>query len=186
MVTSVLFCYSFWGVCLPPPPSPDVVCLQELHCVSEAEVRDWFRSSGFSVLALPGSSRSCGVAIFYKSKLTSVASFFVTLVAASCTVLSLLLMWPLMSLVSMPPTGTWRGTSPMSWMSWVAGTLTRSLIVVWIGLGRIWTTRRVKVSRPWFVSLILVWLWIFGLLCIRQTGRLLGFGPMPLPSPGWI
>ena len=81
-----------WCLPTPPPPSPDVVCLQELHCVSEAEVLDWFRSSGFSVLASPGSSRSCGVAIFYKSKLTSVASFFVTLVAASCTVLSLLLM----------------------------------------------------------------------------------------------
>ena len=56
----------------PSPPKPDLVCLQELHCVSEAEVRDWFRSSGFSVLASPGSSRSCGCAIFHKSKLTLV------------------------------------------------------------------------------------------------------------------
>lgn len=29
----------------PPPPLADVVCLQELHHVSEAEVRDWFRGS---------------------------------------------------------------------------------------------------------------------------------------------
>lgn len=56
--------------------------LQFLRCLptpiaspSEAEVRDWFRSSGFSVLASPGSSRSCGCAILYKSKLTLVASF---------------------------------------------------------------------------------------------------------------
>ena len=62
----------------PPPPAPslpDVVCLQEVHCVSKTEVRDWFRSSGFSVLTSPGSSRSCGCAIFYKYKLTLVASF---------------------------------------------------------------------------------------------------------------
>lgn len=29
----------------PPPALADVVCLQELHYVSEAEVRDWFRGS---------------------------------------------------------------------------------------------------------------------------------------------
>jgi len=46
-----------------------------VHGVCEAEVRDWFRSTGFSVLASPGFSRSCGCAIFYKSKLTLVASF---------------------------------------------------------------------------------------------------------------
>ena len=50
--------------CLPNPP--DVVCLQEVHCVSKAEGCDWFRSSGFSVLALPCSPRSCGCAILYK------------------------------------------------------------------------------------------------------------------------
>ena len=53
----------------------DVVCLQEVHCISEAEVCDWFRSSGFSVLASPGSLRSCGCVILYKPKLTLVASF---------------------------------------------------------------------------------------------------------------
>ena len=59
--------------CLPNPP--DVVCLQEVHCVSEADSCDWFRSSGFSVLASPGSPRSCGCAILYKPKLSLVASF---------------------------------------------------------------------------------------------------------------
>lgn len=59
--------------CLSSPP--DVVCLQEVHCISEAKVCDWFCSSGFSVLAAPGSLRSCGCAILYKPKLTLVASF---------------------------------------------------------------------------------------------------------------
>ena len=58
------------------PNSPDVVCLQEVHCVSEAEVHDWFRSSVFPVLASTGSSRSCGCAILSKSKLILVASFW--------------------------------------------------------------------------------------------------------------
>lgn len=43
--------------CLSSPP--DVVCLQEVHCISKAKVCDWFCSSGFSVLAAPGSLRSC-------------------------------------------------------------------------------------------------------------------------------
>lgn len=59
--------------CLPNPPN--IVCLQEVHGVSEAEACDWFRSSGFSVLASPGSPRSCGCAILYNPKLTLVASF---------------------------------------------------------------------------------------------------------------
>ena len=59
--------------CLCSPP--DVVCLQEVHCISKAEVCDWFCSSGFLVLAAPGSLHSCGCAILYKPKLTLVASF---------------------------------------------------------------------------------------------------------------
>ena len=46
-----------------------------MHCVSKAEACDLFRSSGFSVLALPCSPRSCGCAILYKPKLILVASF---------------------------------------------------------------------------------------------------------------
>ena len=101
--------------CLPNPP--DVVCLQEVHCVSKAEACDWFRSSGFSVLALTCSPRSCGCAILYKPKLTLVASF--------CDANGRLLHCSFsfadvtsVSLVSMPPTGTRRGTSfsTMFWM----------------------------------------------------------------------
>ena len=42
----------------------DVVCLQELHCVSENEVKTWFPS--FSVVSSAGSSKSCGVAVLFK------------------------------------------------------------------------------------------------------------------------
>ena len=41
----------------------DVVCLQELHCVSEDEVKSWFLS--FSVVASVGSNKSCGVAVLF-------------------------------------------------------------------------------------------------------------------------
>lgn len=42
----------------------DVVCLQELHCVSEDEVKSWFPS--FSVVSSVGSNKSCGVAVLFK------------------------------------------------------------------------------------------------------------------------
>lgn len=42
----------------------DVVCLQELHCVSEDEVKSWFPS--FSVVSSVGSNKSCGVAILFR------------------------------------------------------------------------------------------------------------------------
>ena len=134
--------------CLPnPPPPPDVVCLQELHYVSEAEVRDWFRSLGFSVLASPGSSRSCGCAIFYKSKLTLVASFC----DASgrflhCSFSFADVTFNVPCLLSLPPELS-KGPVPCLGCRELWGTLSRSWIVVWIGLGLIWTTRRVKVPR---------------------------------------
>ena len=34
---------------------PDVVCLQEAHCVSDVECQSWFRSSGFHSAVSPGS-----------------------------------------------------------------------------------------------------------------------------------
>lgn len=42
----------------------DVVCLQELHCVSEDKVKSWFPS--FSVVSSVGSNKSCGVAILFR------------------------------------------------------------------------------------------------------------------------
>ena len=50
--------------------SADVICLQELHCVSDSEVKMWFPS--FSVVASAGSNKSCGVAILFKSKFSFV------------------------------------------------------------------------------------------------------------------
>ena len=38
----------------------DVVCLQEIHCVSSAECLSWFSSSGFSSVVSPDSAHSCG------------------------------------------------------------------------------------------------------------------------------
>ena len=42
----------------------DVVCLQELHCVSEEEVKSWFPS--FSAVVSVGSNKSGGVAVLFK------------------------------------------------------------------------------------------------------------------------
>ena len=39
-------------------PSVDVVCLQEVNCVSESLCQFWFRFSGFSSCVSPGSNRS--------------------------------------------------------------------------------------------------------------------------------
>ena len=58
------FCH--WLSCL----SPDVVCIQELHCVSEVEVGSWFPS--FSVVSSVGTNKSCGVAVLFKPSFTLV------------------------------------------------------------------------------------------------------------------
>ena len=50
----------------------DVVCLQELHCLSEDEVRSWFPS--FSAVVSVGSNRSCGVAVLFKRSFSLVDS----------------------------------------------------------------------------------------------------------------
>ena len=42
----------------------DVICLQETHCVSDAEVKSWFPS--YSVVSSVGSNKSCGVAVLFK------------------------------------------------------------------------------------------------------------------------
>ena len=57
-------------------PSPvDVVCLQETHCLSEAECSSWFSSSGFSYLVSPGSVRSCGCIVLFRPSLSLVRSW---------------------------------------------------------------------------------------------------------------
>ena len=47
------------------PVGGDVVCLQETHCLSSSECSSWFLSSGFSAVASPGSSHSCGCIVFF-------------------------------------------------------------------------------------------------------------------------
>ena len=51
---------------------PDVVCLQEAHCVSDVECQSWFRSSGFQSVVSPGSQKSCGCIILFRPSLSLV------------------------------------------------------------------------------------------------------------------
>ena len=60
------FCYWLSGF------NFDVVCLQELHCTSEDEVKSWFPS--FSVVVSVGSNKSCGVAVLFRSTFSLVDS----------------------------------------------------------------------------------------------------------------
>ena len=54
---------------------PDVVCLQETHCVSDFECQSWFRSSGFLSVVSPGSNKSRGCIILYRPALSLVKSW---------------------------------------------------------------------------------------------------------------
>ena len=53
----------------------DVVCLQETHCVSQAECDLWFSSSGFLSCVSPGSNHSSGCVILYRPSLSFVDSW---------------------------------------------------------------------------------------------------------------
>ena len=57
------------------PVTVDTVCLQETHCVSQAECNLWFSSSGFLSCLSPGSNHSCGCVILYRPSLSLVASW---------------------------------------------------------------------------------------------------------------
>ena len=57
------------------PAGADVVCLQETHCLSSSECSSWFLSSGFSAVASPGSSHSCGCIVFFRPSLSLVNSW---------------------------------------------------------------------------------------------------------------
>ena len=54
---------------------PDIVCLQEVHCVSDVECQSWFRSSGYLSVVSPGSNKSCGCIILYRPVLSLVKSW---------------------------------------------------------------------------------------------------------------
>ena len=51
------------------------MCLQEAHCVSDAECQFWFRSSGFQSVVSHGSQKSCGCIILFRPCL-SLVNFF--------------------------------------------------------------------------------------------------------------
>ena len=51
---------------------PDVVCLQEVHCVNDVECQSWFRSSGFQAVVSPGSKKSCGCIVLFRPSLSLV------------------------------------------------------------------------------------------------------------------
>ena len=57
------------------PVGADVVCLQETHCLSSSECSSWFLSSGFSAVAYPGSSHSCGFIVLFLPSLSLVNSW---------------------------------------------------------------------------------------------------------------
>ena len=57
------------------PVRPDVVCLQETHCVTQAECSSWFSSSGYLAVFSPGSIHSCGCIVLYRSSLSLLHSW---------------------------------------------------------------------------------------------------------------
>ena len=57
------------------PVMVDVVCLQEMHRISDAECHSWFSSSGLSFDLSPGTSRSGSCIILYRSVLKLVNSW---------------------------------------------------------------------------------------------------------------
>ena len=56
------------------PSIPDIVCLQEAHCMSSEECSSWFSSSGLSFVVSPGSINSCGCIVLYRPVLSLVSS----------------------------------------------------------------------------------------------------------------
>lgn len=44
----------------------DVICLQEVHCVSILEGQSWFRHTGYSCAVSPGSNHSSGIIILLR------------------------------------------------------------------------------------------------------------------------
>ena len=56
-------------------PSVNVVCLQEVHCVSVSECQFWFGSSGFLSCVSHGSDRSCGCIVLFRPSLSLATSW---------------------------------------------------------------------------------------------------------------
>ena len=60
------------------PVSVDVVCLQETHCVSQADCTLWFSFTGFLSCLSPSSNHSCGCVVLYCPSLSFVDSWMDT------------------------------------------------------------------------------------------------------------
>ena len=58
--------FMVWLLCL----SPDIVCLQETHCLSQLELESWFDNSPYHAFGSFFSTRSAGVAILIKRSLS--------------------------------------------------------------------------------------------------------------------
>ena len=56
------------------PCIPDIVCLQEAHCMSSEECSSWLSSSGLSFVVSPRSINSCGCIVLYCPVLSLVLS----------------------------------------------------------------------------------------------------------------
>lgn len=52
---------------------PDLICIQETHSISDAEISSWFSASGYSWCASHGSNKSSGVCTLYRSSFTLAA-----------------------------------------------------------------------------------------------------------------
>ena len=96
-------------------PSPaDVICLQETHCLSEAECRSWFSSSGFSCLVSPGSAHSCGCIVHFRPSLNLACVSGLMMLGGMCNV-NLLSRTPVfVCLTSMHRTATLLGIFSLS------------------------------------------------------------------------
>ena len=57
------------------PSLPEFICLHETHCASVTECSSWFLSSGYSFVSSPGSVKSCGCILLFRSRFTLVRSF---------------------------------------------------------------------------------------------------------------
>ena len=56
------------------PGIPDIICLQEAHCMSSEECSSWFSSPGLSFAVSPGSINPCGCIVLYRPVLSLVSS----------------------------------------------------------------------------------------------------------------
>lgn len=168
------------------PTVPDVVCLQEYHCVSLEECQSWFRSSGFSSVVSLGSRWSCGCIVLFHNPLLLVNSWTDTdgrflqceffchnsIIRVACVyapnrnperMVSLLMFRPVLTRPSLP---------------FCAVILMLFLIVALIVLALLLMTPRGRVPPPLLIFFPLVVLWTSGVSYSRLFPASLGPGAM--------